>query len=322
MTTPPFKITNKTIDLISKISQVLGEVDASGTKKPKPKLRRQNKIKTIQATLAIEGNTLTLDQVSAVLEGKKVLGPKNEITEVKNTIELYDRLNKYKYHSVSDFLSSHKTLMKSLIDTNGNFRSKNVGVLKGTKVSHLAPKPRLVPELIEKLFSWSKREKELHLLILSSVLHYEIEFIHPFEDGNGRIGRFWQTLVLSKLHPIFSYLPIESLIKDNQQKYYDTLEACDKQGESTLFIEFMLGLIHQSLKEFSKDLVGITFTTNDRLNLARDHFVKEEFSRKDYMGLFKTISSATASRDLKEGIDSKDLKKVGSANQTRYFFAI
>jgi len=320
MRAPPFKITNKTIDLISKISQILGEVDASGTKKPKPKLRKQNKIKTIQATLAIEGNTLTLDQVSAVLEGKKVLGPKNEIIEVKNTIELYDRLSKYKYYSVNDFLASHKTLMKNLIDTNGNFRSKNVGVLKGTKVSHLAPKPRLVPELVENLLSWSKKETELHLLILSSVLHYEIEFIHPFEDGNGRIGRFWQTLTLSKLHSIFSYLPIESLIKDNQQQYYDTLEACDKQGESTSFIEFMLGLIHQSLKDFSKDLIGITHTSMDRLNLAKDHFIKEKFSRKDYMGFFKTISSATASRDLKEGIDLKILKKTGSTNQTRYIF--
>ena len=215
---PPYKITNKTINLVAGITEELGKIEGNKLVSPGPKLRKQNRIKTIQATLAIEGNTLSIDQITAVVEGKKVFGPKKEIIEVQNAIGLYDELHLYKPYSVKDFLRAHKNLMTKLVESNGVFRDTNVGVLKGSKVSHVAPKPRLVPELVENLFKWAKSEKELHPLIKSCILHYEIEFIHPFEDGNGRMGRFWQTVILAEYDTIFSYLPIESLIKDNQKK--------------------------------------------------------------------------------------------------------
>lgn len=317
---PPFKITNKIIDLIASITKELGRIEGQQFHVLGPKLRRQNKIKTIQATLAIEGNTLTLDQMTAVLEGRKVLGPKKEIVEVQNAIALYEELLSFKPFSLKDFLKAHKKLMASLVNSEGQFRDSNVGILKGSKVSHLAPRPRLVPELMNNLFIWARKEQDLHPLIKSCVLHYEIEFIHPFEDGNGRMGRFWQSVVLSKYNPLFCYLPIESLIKDNQKKYYSVLEKCDKAGHCTFFIEFMLELILSATQEFSNNIKSITPDSTQRLARASSFFKGNFFSRKDYMILFKNISSATASRDLKEGMSKKFLDKSGVGNQTRYQF--
>lgn len=316
---PPFKITTKILDLTSSISNSLGNIESTFLKAPEPKLRKQNKIKTIQATLEIEGNTLTLDQVTAVLEGKRVLGPEREILEVKNVNKLYESIDRFNSSKVKDFLSAHKILMTKLVASSGSFRDKNVGVLKGSKVSHIAPKPRLVPELIDKLFKWIK-EDEIHALVKSCIVHYEIEFIHPFEDGNGRIGRFWQSLILKEYNSVFAYIPVESLIKENQQEYYKTLEACDYAGESTLFIEFMMNLINQCLLDYIQEHSNINPTSDDRLLNAKSIFKSEEFSRKDYLNLYKNLSSASASRDLKEGVDKKQLKKIGKANQTKYKF--
>ncbi len=316
---PPFAVTNKIITKISSISNKLGKIESSTLRVPEPRLRKQNKIKTIQATLAIEGNTLSLDQVTAVLEGKKVIGEKKEITEVLNALEMYEMISEIRPHDIKDFLHAHKVLMKDLLKNAGNFRSKNVGVLKGTKVGHIAPRPQLVRELISNLFSWIKNDNDTHPLIMSCVVHYEIEFIHPFEDGNGRMGRFWQSILLSEYEIIFRFLPIESLVKDNQQLYYDTLEACDKKGDSTSFIELILTLIDQSLSLYVDSISGASISSSDRLEDAKTKF-KLPFSRKEYMTHFKNISSATASRDLKEGVQKKMLKKVGTGNQTKYIF--
>lgn len=212
--------------------------------------------------------------------------------------------------------------MKGIIESSGKFRSKNVGVLKGQIVKHVVPKPVMVPKLIAKLFDWSKKEKELHLLIKSCIVHYEIEFIHPFEDGNGRMGRFWQSVMLSKLNPVFKYVPVESLIEKNQQKYYDSLEKSDKAGDSTPFIEFMLSVILDSLNEFDSETKGVTVSPEDRITRAREHFGQNPFSRKEYMELLKSISSATASRDLKDGLLHKALMVSGEKNQTRYRFSL
>lgn len=317
---PPYKVTHRIVHLVAQITEELGKIEGSKFVSPEPKLRKQNRIRTIQATLAIEGNTLSLDQVTAVLEGKKVLGPKKEIIEVQNAVALYEELLLYKFYSVKDILRAHKKLMANLVDSNGRFRSKKVGVLKGSKVSHVAPKPRFVPELMQTLFKWVKSEEELHPLILSCILHYEIEFIHPFEDGNGRIGRFWQTLVLAQYNSIFSYLPVESLIRDNQKKYYDILERCDRVGDCTEFIEFVLALILSSIREFSASLSGLVLDPSQRLEKAKSFFADKLFSRKDYMAYFKNISSATASRDLKEGVIQGLLKTEGKDNQTQYRF--
>ncbi|MFK8137464.1 MAG: Fic family protein [Bdellovibrionales bacterium] len=316
---PPYSITNDILILVSSVSKSLGNIEGVFFQTPEPKLRKQNKIKTIHATLEIEGNTLTLEQVTAILEGKRVLGPKQEIIEVQNVNKLYDFIESFNWGRVDDFLHAHKVLMDLLIESAGQFRHKNVGVLKASKVSHIAPKPNLVSELIHNLFNWIEKD-ETHALIKSCVCHYEIEFIHPFEDGNGRMGRFWQTLILQDFNPIFRYIPVESLIKDNQKTYYSVLEKCDKAGDSTAFVEFMLSLIDESLKNYLAEHTNVSLIGRDRLNLAKDHFQDHEFSRKDYLALFKNLSSATASRDLKNGLETKLLKKKGNANQTKYRF--
>ncbi len=318
--TPPFTITSKITNLVAEIAKLLGGLEATTLSIPNPKLRKQNRIKTIKSTLAIEGHTFTFEQVTAILEKKKVLGPKKEILEVQNAIALYEQIDTFKSVREKDLLDGHKILMNGLIKDAGKYRSKNVGIIEGSKVKHLAPKPNLVPEHMKNLFAWIKKEIELHPLILSSIVHYEIEFIHPFEDGNGRMGRFWQALILKKYDNFFRYVPIESLIEKHQTNYYKALEKSDGSGESTPFIEFILRIIKLSLEEISSEIIGITHTSNDRLEKAQQHFKVESFSRKNYMELFKNISSATASRDLKDATDKKLLKQSGNHNQTKYYF--
>ena len=317
---PPYEITSKILNLVSEISHLLGRLDSIPITAPEPRLRRKNRIRTIKATLAIEGNTFTEEQVSAILENKKVIGSKKEIIEVKNAIGIYENIEKYKMDSSKSFLAAHLDLMAGLLESSGKYRTKNVGILKGTIVKHVAPKPVMVPELMGNLFSWIKSDKEINYLIKSCIVHYEIEFIHPFEDGNGRMGRFWQTVVLAKHNPIFKYVPIESLIERNQKSYYETLESSDKAGTSTIFVEFILEIIFKSLKEFDSEIIGVISTSEDRFIKAREFFGYKLFSRKEYMELFKAISSATASRDLKVGIDIKILKGIGAKNQTKYKF--
>ncbi len=317
---PPYEITSKILNLVSEISHLLGRLDSIPMSAPEPRLRRKNRIRTIKATLAIEGNTFTEEQISAILENKKVIGGKKEIIEVKNAIGIYENIEKYKMDSSKSFLAAHADLMAGLLESSGKYRTKNVGVLKGTIVKHVAPKPIMVPELMGNIFSWIKTDKEINYLIKSCIVHYEIEFIHPFEDGNGRMGRFWQTVALAKHNAIFKYVPIESLIERNQKSYYETLEKSDKTGTSTLFIEFMLEIIFNSLKEFDSEIIGVISTSEDRFMKAREFFGKKLFSRKEYMELFKAISSATASRDLKVGIEQNILKGVGAKNQTKYQF--
>jgi len=210
--------------------------------------------------------------------------------------------------------------MKGLIDEAGSFRVGNVGILKGKEISHVAPSAARVPILMDDLFAYLKKDKETHPLIKSCVFHYELMFIHPFADGNGRIGRLWQTVILMQYSPIFEFLPIESLIKEKQKIYYLVLEECDSKGDSTPFIEFMLGLILRALKELKRDLTVEAQTAESRLKSAKVNFRKCYFTRKEYISFHKTISSATASRDLKEGVALKTLLKKGDRAQTTYCF--
>ena len=317
---PPFKITPKILNLVSSISLVLGRIESLTVSMPGPKLRKENRIKTIKSTLAIEGNTFNEEAISAILENKRVVGTQREILEVKNAIALYEEIDRFKPEAIKSFLLAHSILMNDLVPSSGKFRTKNVGVLKGKIVKHVAPKPLLVPELMAKVFDWIKKDKEIHFLIKSCVVHYEIEFIHPFEDGNGRIGRFWQTLILARNAPIFKYLPIESLIEKNQIAYYNALEESDKLGDSTPFIEFMLQIILDTISVYDSETKGVVVTSKDRLTRAREYFKKKSFSRKEYMELFKSISSATASRDLKEGVSEKLLSMNGEKSLARYVF--
>lgn len=317
---PPYKITTKIINLLSNISILVGKYEGLMAPKPSPQLRKQNKIKTIHGTLAIEGNTLDIDQITDLLDNKKIIGPKKDILEVKNAVKAYDCINSYNYQSTKSLLKAHKLLMTGLVDQPGIFRKKNVGILKGEKVAHVAPQPKMLPKLIDNLFSYLKYDKEENLIIKSCVFHYELEFIHPFVDGNGRIGRLWQSTILYKFNNLFEYIPIESLIKENQQAYYNALGTADKEGESTVFIEFMLEIILKALEEFLNSLILKPLSTTDRIEIAQKKFGSKDFSRKDYMGIFPTISPATASRDLKYCTEHKILEKTGDKRVTKYKF--
>ncbi len=312
---PPYQITSEILHLISNISRKIGEVNASYLIKNNPQLRKQNQIKTIHSSLSIEGNTLSEDQITAILENKRVLGPEKDINEVLNALKIYQELNKLKFNLEKDYLKAHKTLMTGLIENPGKYRTKGVGILKGSKVEHIAPPSENVPYLMKELFSYLKDNSELSL-IKSCVFHYEMEFIHPFMDGNGRMGRLWQTLILMNEFPVFEFLPFETLISKNQTQYYHALSQSDKEGHSTKFIEYMLGIIDKSLSELLTNSIQ-KLTQNDRISIFLEN-TKKEFSRKDYMKKFSEISSATASRDLKTALEKGYIEKFGDKNLSIY----
>lgn len=244
---PPFTITTDILNLVADISQQVGRLDASAFKSS-PQLRKQNRIKTITGTLAIEGNTLTEEQVTAIVDGKRVLGSARELAEVKGAIAAYEALPGFNPGTLDDLLAAHGLMMSEALMNAGAFRTQAVGIHKGDVVHHVAPPAHQVSGLMADLTRWLQQARE-HPLIASSVFHYEFEFIHPFSDGNGRMGRLWQTLILSRWHPLFLSLPLESVIKDKQQQYYEALEQADQQAESTPFIHFMLTVIAQTLTQ-------------------------------------------------------------------------
>jgi Fic family protein len=312
---PPYDITPKILKLITSISEKIGEVNASYLTKQSPKLRKQNRIKTIHSSLKIEGNTLTEEQITALIENKRVIGPEKDVLEVLNAIKVYEKLDSYKFSSDKSFLKAHLELMNGLIESAGKFRKQGIGIVKGNKVEHVAPPFENVPFLIKELFEYLKDSEEL-TLIKSCVFHYEMEFIHPFLDGNGRMGRLWQTLILMAEYPVFEFLPIETLISKTQDEYYKSLALSDKSGKSTYFVEYMLGVIDKSLESLL-NYNNRVLKDVDRL----EYFLKlgiKEFNRKDYMNIFKHLSSATASRDLKKGMEMNMFESIGNLNKTKY----
>ena len=312
---PPYEITSDILKKIAAISEKIGRVNAQYLNKQNPQLRKQNKIKTIHSSLQIEGNTLSEEQITALIENKRVVGAQKDILEVLNAIAVYDQLKSYKSTSEKDFIAAHKALMKDLVADAGKYRKQSVGIVKGTKLEHLAPPAERVAFLMKDLFSYAKDKSELSL-IKSCVFHYELEFIHPFLDGNGRMGRLWQTVILKEEYPIFESLPFETLISKNQNDYYKALSQSDKEGKSTVFIAYMLGIIEASLDELLDSKIT---ALKDTERLA--YFMTQQadsFSRKDYLNTFKEISSATASRDLKKGIELGLLAKEGDKKMTVY----
>ena len=245
---PPYTITNKIVDLIAGISELIGHITVTSGLNNNPKLRRANRIKTIQASLAIENNTLTVEQITALLNGKRILGTPAEIKEVKNAYEVYEQLLTFNPYSVSDLLKAHGILMADLVKNAGHFRTGGVGVFKGRQVVHMAPPAEFVPEHIGNLINWYQKSTA-HPLIKSAVFHYEFEFIHPFADGNGRMGRLWHTLLLAEWKEILAWIPVETLVKERQEEYYDALGKDDKEADSTVFVEFMLTALRDALKE-------------------------------------------------------------------------
>ncbi len=316
----PFKITSKILALCTDITRIIGQFEGVNSPTPQPKLRRQNQIKTIHGSLAIEGNTLSLDHVTAIIEGRRVVGHSNEILEVRNAIKAYEQAPEWSSTNEMDLLKAHRTMMSGLRPDAGKYRTTNVGIIKGLKVGHIAPKPNFVPKLMKNLFDFLKRDQETPILVKACIFHYELEFIHPFSDGNGRIGRLWQHVILLSESPIFAYIPVESVIKERQSAYYNALAKSDKAGEATIFIEFALTVIRDSLSEYKEQIQFKPVTQEDRLDIALGKFNENTFARSDYLKLFKSISTATASRDLLFGVKSGRLKKIGDKARTEYCF--
>ncbi|MCI9143201.1 MAG: Fic family protein [Lachnospiraceae bacterium] len=294
--TPPFTMTEEITNLIIEIGEQVGAVAVYNTLQPNPRLRRESRIKSIHSSLAIEQNTLTLDQVTDVLDGKTVLGPPQDIREVKNAYEAYEQVALLDPYSVKNLLSAHKIMMDGLVREAGCFRSGNVGVYAGNQLIHAGTPANYVPDLMKQLFDWMKKSK-LHPLVKSCIFHYEFEFIHPFADGNGRLGRLWQSLILQKWKAFFAWMPIETLIYAKQEGYYQALNASNTAGESTIFVTFMLEVIRDALKDVvrnqskSKD-VGINVGTNVGINVGTNEEKVLALLRQD-SGLTAKILAST-----------------------------
>ena len=254
MATPPFNISAEAINRIAEISALLERHNIALEGEHGLKLRKANRIKTIHSSLAIEGNSLSEDEVRDIINGKQVVAPIRQIQEVKNAIRVYDLYSQLNPFSEKDLLKAHSIMMEALTDDAGRYRSGGVGVFGETGLVHMAPPPQRVPELMGDLFAWLKKSKD-HLLIRSCVFHYEFEFIHPFSDGNGRTGRLWQSLILGRLNPLFEYLPVENMVYANQQEYYNAIAASTSEGQSGPFIDFMLNEILKTLQKNIKEEV-------------------------------------------------------------------
>lgn len=271
---PPFTVNDAIVNSIVDIGQMVGHILAKESLSASPRLRRENRIKTIQSSLAIENNTLTIEQVTAVLDGKRVLAPPKDIREVQNAYEAYEALSDMDPYSMEDLLQAHLFMMNGLTEESGRFRSKNVGVYDGEKLVHAGTPAHYVAEVMQDLFSWL-RASPMHPLVKSCVFHYEFEFIHPFQDGNGRMGRLWHSLILQKWEPAFAWLPVESMVGEHQQEYYGALAAADAASDSTLFVEFMLRMISDTLDEVvegQRDVgtnVGVNVGVNPKANDVR-----------------------------------------------------
>lgn len=295
---------------------MLGLIDAAHLRKPPTELRKENKVKTIRASLAIEGNTLSEEQITAIINNKRVVGPSKDILEVENAIRTYDQLQRFDPYSKASYLEAHKLLMKGLVERPGQFRTGSVGVVQGDRVAHLAPPGWNVDYLMTNLFQYLKQGED-NLIIKSCVFHYEMEFIHPFMDGNGRMGRLWQTVILMRLNPVFEYLPIEQEIKRSQEAYYQVLSQCDKEGLATKFVEYMLDKIKLSLSELVSNQ-RVQFTDTERLLYFLEQVGEHGFTRKEYLQMFPKISPATATRDLRKGVEEGIIQRKGNNRLSRY----
>lgn len=299
---PPFEITNLMIDYVAEIAELVGKLSAASSLSTNPTLRRSNRIKTIHGSLAIEQNTLSLEQVTAVLNGKHVLAPPKDIAEVKNAYEIYERLDELDPYSVDDLLTAHGIMTRGLVEESGMFRTRPVGVVDGEgHVLHFGTLPQYVPDLVLELLDWVKTSK-VHMLIRSCVFHYELELIHPFADGNGRVGRLWHTLLLSKWNPAFAWLPVESIIHDRQQEYYAAINTSNDAGESTVFIEFMLSAIKASLTDAisTSDVMsdGKMDKATIRWNKIQEYLKTHDYIMNADVRELCEVSAATANRIL------------------------
>lgn len=293
---PPFAISSKMLNLVSEITEALTKIESTQNASITPHLRRTNRIKTLAGTLEIEGNFLGEEKITAILDGKRVLGSVRELAEVQGAIQAYEKFEEYRYDSLEDLLQAHKILMNGILTTAGTFRGVNVGVGGESGVSHVAPPYERVPELMHDLFEWLKNSQD-HPLIKSSVFHYEFEFIHPFSDGNGRIGRLWQSVILYNYKQIFSSIATESIIRDYQESYYKALEDSGELGQSTPFIEFMLEVILETIEKVGNE-VG---------NMVGNNLSENQIQIVQYMKLNPKVSATKLSKTV--GISARKIEE-------------
>lgn len=317
----PFQITDKILNDVTEISQLVGKVSTDSKLSNNPTLRRINRINTIYSSLAIEQNTLSIDQVTAVIAGKRVIAPPKDIVEVKNAYEIYDHLDELNPYSIDSLLFAHSIMMRDLVSESGVFRTRPVGVVDSQgNILHFGTLPRYVPDLTEDLLKWVNNSK-LPMLIKSCVFHYEFEVIHPFADGNGRIGRLWHTLLLSKWNPMFAWIPVESIIHDRQDEYYQAINESNDKGDSTVFIEFMLSAIKDALLETIDDNKTINTATNKnnyRWNIISDFLNDNDYIMNANVRNLLSVSSATANRILSGFVNDGKLMKIRQGKTWAY----
>ena len=308
---PPFEINERIMADVIEIAELVGRVSVTDKISMNPTLRRTNRIQTIYSSLAIEQNTLDLEQVTAVLSGKRVIAPPKDIAEVQNAYEIYDNMDKLNPYSIDDILKAHSVMERGLLNEAGEFRSRPVGVADSEgNILHFGTLPQYVPKLVQELLEWTEKS-EIHLLIKSCVFHYEFELIHPFADGNGRMGRLWHTLLLSKWNPIFAWLPIESIIHDNQSEYYNAINISNNNGKSTVFIEFMLSVIKQALQKSINDKPkNISSKSDWSGNKINDYLETHEYILNSDVQKLLGVSSATATRILVGFMKDGKLKRI------------
>lgn len=327
MNKPPFELNNSILNLVANITKRIGYIEGQLDKKQSLHLRKVSKIKSINSSTAIEGNTLTEDEVISILQGKMVVAPRNEIQEVKNAYNAYDNISKFKEYDVNSFLEAHKLLTADLIKESGKFRNGNIGIYDGLRCVHMGAKPEYVPNLIKGLFKWAK-DTDVHPLVKACIMHFEIEFIHPFADGNGRIGRLWQSLILYNYNNIFEYLPIETLVYKHQQEYYKALSVSSNLANSTHFIEFMLDMILQTIENFNlqskyKNLIDkfkLELSSNDKKILTKlfEYFEKEETINIEIANELLGKNSANIRRYFRKFIELEILIPEGE-NKARIY---
>ena len=309
---PPFEITTSILDKIAEIAELVGQVNAVAGLTTNPMLCRTNRIRTIYSSLAIEQNTLSLEQVTAVLNGKRVVAPPKDIAEVKNAYEIYELLDSLNPYSVDDLLTAHGVMTRGLVEESGSFRSGPVGVVdRQGNILHFGTLPDYVPGLVTELLDWV-RNSDYPMLIKSCVFHYELEVIHPFADGNGRIGRLWHTLLLTQWKPLFAWLPVESIIHDRQEEYYAAINRSNYEGASTAFIEFMLSAIREALIEAVQTGGAADKMTTDELRWYKiERFLQKNgtITNADVRQMFH-VSAATANRILARLTDEEKIQKI------------
>lgn len=304
MKNSPFEITPEILSDVAEIAELVGRISGTGNLSASPTFRRNNRIRTIHGSLSIEQNTLSIEQITAVLDGKRIIAPPKDIAEVKNAYEIYERIDELNPYCVDDLLTAHGVMMRGLVEEAGMFRSRPVGVVDGEgRILHFGTLSDYVPGLVTELLEWTQ-ESELPMLIKSCVFHYEFELIHPFADGNGRVGRLWHTLLLSKWNPLFAWLPVESIIHDRQQAYYEAINASKQEASSTKFIVFMLSAIKSSIIDalnVSDEMMDEAITSEEkRWNLARAVLRKNGSIQNTDLCQLLGVSSATANRLLRK----------------------